>query len=116
MSQNTLVEKHFTVGDRRTALADTLQDANGTAINLTGHTVELKVVSDAGTVIINFAAATVDTAASGYVSYAFSAGDATALIAGTYWYWWRITRTSDGLKETFPADGRLRKLVMVTPG
>lgn len=102
MSQNELRIKYFTVGDRRTAIADTLYDANGSVINLTGHTVAFLMVSTSGTVKVNYAAATVDSAAAGTVSYSWAAADVDT--AGTYNYWWKVTRTSDAKVEHFPGD------------
>lgn len=111
MSQNETIEKTFTKNDRRTALADTLVDADGDPIDLTGHTVALLMKNNAGTTKVNYSAATVDDATSGEVSYSWALGDLDT--AGVYWYWWRVTRTSDSKVEHFPGDGRKRKLTVV---
>lgn len=109
---NQLIERILTVGDRRTPLTDALTDSSGAAIDLTGHTVALRMVAEDGTVKINSAAGSVDSpATNGYVTYNWAAGDVDT--AGTYWYWWVVTRTSDGKVEHFPADGRKRKIVFM---
>lgn len=109
---NELFEKTFTVGDRRTSMADTLVDQSGTVVDLTGHTVSFLMVNKAtGAVKVNYAAATVDSAAAGTVSYAWAAADVDT--AGTYFYWWRVTRISDSKVEHFPADGPKRRVVFV---
>ena len=112
MAQNTKRSKTFTQDDRRTSIADTLTDANGTVIDLTGHTVAFRMVdAAAGTVKINSAAATVDAALLGNVSYAWGATDLDT--PGTYYYWWIVTRTSDSKVEHFPGDKRTRELIVV---
>lgn len=105
--------KYFTVGDRRTSIADTLVDGNGDVVDLTNHTVAFLMKDESGTVKVNYSAATVDAAASGTVSYAWAANDVNT--EGTYYYWWRVTRTSDSKVEHFPGDGAKRKVIFVNP-
>ena len=104
---NAPLTKHFTVGDRRIPIGDTLADADGTAVDLTGCTVAFRMVlcSD-DTVKINSASATVDSATDGQVSYAWTADDVNT--AGIYAYWWIVTNTATTKVEHFPADGRRR--------
>lgn len=112
MSQNEKIVKYFTKGDRRTSIADTLYDANGGVVNLTGCTVAFRMVLDSDdTVKVNSAAATVDSAAAGTVSYAWAAADVDT--AGTYAYWWIVTVTASGKVEHFPGDGKKRYAVIV---
>ena len=116
MSQNELIERNYTVGDRLVDLVDTLYHPDGTVFDLTGRTVALRVTTDVGaTVIVAYSAGTIDSAAAGTVRYAWSSGDVALLVAGRYYCWWRATRTSDGKVAHFPADGRKRLLVFNTP-
>ena len=108
---NEIREKQITVGDRRSMISDVLVDAaTDLPIDLTGHTVAFRMYTEAGAVKVSDAAATVVTPASGVVGYAPTAADVDT--AGTYFYWWIVTRTSDSKKETFPSDGRKRRLVI----
>lgn len=109
---NEVGQKVFTVGNRRTSIADTLIDADGDAIDLTGHTVAFRMIAADGTVKVDNAAATVDDATAGNVSYAWAAADVDT--AGTYYYWWIVTRASNSKTERFPGDGR-KRLVILCP-
>lgn len=113
---NSLVSKTFTAGDRRTAIADILTDADGAAISLTGHTVAFLLVRARDNhVLLDKVAATVDDAATGKVSYDWGA-DGPPTPAGEQMlcnYWWVLTRTSDGKREHFPGDGPKRQCLIV---
>jgi len=98
--------RHIT--DKRTVLPATLSQPNAsgvdTAVNLTGLTVEFKMVNAAGTDVIAQTATgvTVTTAASGEVQYDFAtAGVATA---GRYYAYFVVTDTGD--TDHFPAGAR----------
>lgn len=107
MSQlyNEVIDWFQSEGDRRTAIAATLRDADGTAVNLTGTTVAFKMVNSSNTVVIASEAATIDSAVAGKVSYSPSVAFA-ALLAGDYFAWWVVTRTSDAKKDHYPPDGK----------
>lgn len=97
-------------GDRRTALARTLKQG-GEAVDLTGLTVEFKLVADAGTVIQDWTSTgvSVTDAEAGEVQYTFSSTNITDMGSGTvFWYWFRINASST--YTTFPADGRTAKI------
>lgn len=92
--------KTFTQGDIQVAIADTLVDANNTVVDLTGKTVQFRMVARDSTVKVNSATATVDSpATSGLVSYQWVAGDIDT--QGTYYYQW-ITIDGSGRKQHFP--------------
>lgn len=77
------------VGDRLPEIEATLYGADGQIIDLTGATVTFTMAAPDGRVIINKAAATVVTAASGLVRYSWDADDLTA--PGTYRCEWIVT-------------------------
>lgn len=109
MSQNPVYTKYFTKGDRLVRIADTLVDAAGVPIDLSSSTVTFRMISDADdSVKINNAAATIDSAADGNVSYAWAAADVDT--AGTYWGFW--DRTSGGLTARYPPDGKRLKIII----
>lgn len=90
------------VGNRETIQA-ALTDQNGTAIDLTGATVVFRMVLDSdASVKVSNASATVDTAASGYVSYTPTAADVDT--AGVYDMYWLVTPSS-GQVQRYPYDG-----------
>lgn len=92
------------VGDRLPQIAATLQDASGTAVNLTGATVKWRmrlVGEDTYTVD---AAAVVDSAAGGTVHYVWAAVDVDT--AGHYFGHWFVT-FADSRTESFPNDEEL---------
>lgn len=94
-----------TVGDRLTSIAAKLRKADGTALDLTGCTVAFRMVKQSdSTVKINNAAATVDSATAGTVSYAWAAIDVDA--AGTYVGYWIVTNTAASKVDTYPPDGQ----------
>lgn len=109
---NEVIDWYQSEGDRRTAIAATLRDASGVAVNLTGTTVAFKMVNSANTVVIASEAATIDSATAGTVSYSPSAAFA-ALLAGDYYAWWVVTRTSDSRKDHFPPDGKRLRIRIV---
>lgn len=92
----------ITKGDRLRGPSATLRDADTkAAIDLTGDTVAFRMVdkSNTATVVVNSAAANLDDAANGQVSYDFLAADVDT--AGTFAAWW--IRTSGGKTEHFPS-------------
>lgn len=114
MSTNPTLHKNFTAGDRRTAVADTLVKSDGTAVDLTDHTVAFKLVrASDDTVLIDEEAATVDSPPTdGNVSYPWTTAPPNPASGKSMrcHYWWVVTRTSDGKREHFPADGETRVL------
>jgi len=88
------------VGNRE-AVAAELVDMNGAAVNLTGLTMVCRMVENtAGTVKLNNAAATIDVAADGKVSYTPAAIDVDT--AGTYAVYFIDDATID---RRWPYDG-----------
>lgn len=109
---NEVSDWYHSEGDRRTAIAATLRDADGAVVNLTGTTVAFKMVNSVNAVVIASEAATIDSAAAGTVSYSPSAAFA-ALLAGDYYAWWVVTRTSDSRKDHYPPDGKRLRVRIV---
>lgn len=91
--------------DTSPAMLATLQDADGNAINLTGASVRFHMRTIGSSQTTVDAAATVVTAASGIVRYAWDAAD-TATV-GSYQAEFEVTY-SDASIETFPNDGFIR--------
>ncbi len=103
MSLNPLIKKYFTKGDIRTAISDTLVDANGTAIDLSASTVVFRMVLAADdSVKVAAGAVTIDDATAGEVSYPWDSADVDT--AGKYFAWWIVT--TGGETEHFPGDGK----------
>lgn len=98
------VDFYIKRGDTYPPIQATLSDASGSAINLTGASVLFKMrLRDTGAIIVS-AAATIVTAASGIVSYAWDAADTA--VAGEYLAEWEVTLSS-GRIVTCPNDGYL---------
>jgi hypothetical protein len=117
MTAAVLQRKFFVAGDRARATAQTLVDSAGAAIDLTGQTVrwELWTADDGERVL--FGAATIDAAAAGQVSYAFTADDATFAVANPGRYrerWIRIDAAT--LTEHFPTHGVIELWFKKQPG
>lgn len=97
----------YTVGDRLPVLTRTM-NVDSTPVDLTGYTVLLKVRAVDGSVDLVSGTCIPDpdqVTYTGRVTYAFTAGDMTALPAGTYVAW--FTMTTAGLVLTVPNDGFL---------
>lgn len=112
--QRQNIEKTWyqTKGDRRTAIAATLRKHDGSLVDLTGCTVAfLMILASDNTVKIDEAAATIDDADAGQVSYAWTANDVNT--AGEYYAWWVVTRTSDSKKDHYPPEGKRFKVHVV---
>lgn len=92
-------------GDTSPLLRAVLKDAAGTAVDLTGATVRFTLRSPAGVVVVNRAAASVITAASGIVEYVWQTGDTAN--AGINQAEFEVTY-SDLSIETFPNFGHFR--------
>lgn len=96
------------VSDTRTALAVTLQQLNesgvATAVDLTGKTVEFKLVDSAGADVVaqTSTGVTVTSAADGEVQYDFASAGVTT--AGRYYGYFVVTESSE--TDHFPAAGR----------
>jgi hypothetical protein len=90
----------LTAGDRAPALAVQLVNADGSAPDLTGATVEARVMRADRTQQAFVSAATVVNAKGGYVSHAWAAAE-TAL-AGVLLVQFR--RTDVGFSQTWPCD------------
>ena len=100
----------LTKGDRLRTIQARLKNPDGTVCDLTSSTVAFLMVNAAdGTVKVNYASATIVTAASGIVRYEWAANDVNA--AADYYAWFR--RTEGGLVEHFPTGGRRLKVVFV---
>ena len=80
---------------------DTLTDASGNVINLTGATVTFHMTNMFAGNVVN-ATATIVNAALGQVSYSWQSGDTS--IPGTYSAEWAVV-FSGGSQETFPLTG-----------
>ncbi len=97
------------VGDR-SPLEAALRELDGSIVDLTGATVTARMTNRAtGAVKVSDAAATVDDAAQGYVSYAWSAGDVDT--PGDFDFTFRST--VGGISRTFPLDGPM--VVEISP-
>ena len=93
---------HFYIkqNDTRPAIAANLTDANAAAVNLTGATVRFSMrVEPAGTVKVSAAAATIDDAEAGQVSYNWTASDTNT--ADDYEAEFQVTFVG-GAVQTFP--------------
>lgn len=97
--------KNWRVGDTRTVLAVTLQQADeagdDVAVNLTGSTVTAKVINAATGAVVQAASATgvtVTTAATGKVQYDVP----SAVVANAGIYWVSFIVTTAGNTDTFP--------------
>lgn len=91
--------------DTSPAMLATLQDANGTAINLTGASVRFHMRTIGSTQTVVDAAATVVTPLSGIVRYNWIAADTDTI--GSYQAEFEVTY-ADASIETFPNDGYIR--------
>jgi len=103
-------------GDTLPVFTWTITDSSGAPINLTGSTVNLVVRSLVSSAPLINTAATVVSAASGTVSFAFTT--AQTATPGTYMATWVIT-TSGGGTQTIPTDGYLSIAIeesLATPG
>lgn len=91
--------------DTSPAIVATLQDANGTAIDLTGASVRFHMRAIGSNQTTVDAAATVVTPLSGIVRYAWDAADTDTV--GSYQAEFEVTY-ADASVETFPNDGHIR--------
>lgn len=91
-------------GDPSPAIKATLKDSAGTAVNLTDAAVKFLTRQRGQTTNKVDAAATIDNASGGKVSYAWAAVDVDSV--GEFDAEWEVTY-STGLKQTFPSDGYL---------
>lgn len=99
------------VGDTYLPLGATLK-RNNQAVDLTGLTVQFKLVADDGTVKRDWSAASIVSAEDGQVQYDFASADVDT--AGIYWAWFRYG--DGGEWVTYPAagrDGKARSLKVV---
>tara|TARA_R110000751_G_scaffold299171_1_gene409699 strand:+ start:392 stop:739 length:348 start_codon:yes stop_codon:yes gene_type:complete len=96
------------VGDRLTAIAVTIKQPNAsgvdTVVDLTGKTVEFRLVDQSGTDIVaqTSTGVTVDVGIAGTCEYAPTA--AAVANAGRFYAYFVIT--SGGLENTFPVESR----------
>ncbi|MBM4418811.1 MAG: hypothetical protein FJ033_10935 [Chloroflexi bacterium] len=107
------------VGDRLPKIQTTLTSA-GVAVDLTGMTVAFKMRAIGSSVLKVNAAATIDVAASGQVSYSWASADVDT--AGLYLAWWEVTSSGkvQSINETIieirahaPATATLAELAEV---
>jgi hypothetical protein len=87
-------------GDRLPAFTRTLEDANGNPVDLTGGTVQFRMLPVQGGSLIT-GAATVTAATAGLVRYNWAAGDTD--LVGMFLAEWEATFS--GQVETFPNGG-----------
>lgn len=94
----------FTIKENDTSpvLQRTLVDSAGTAVNLTGASVVFKMYDQVRATQVVSAAATLDDAANGVVSYTWQAADTD--VPGWYWVEFVVTY-SDSSIEKFPNSG-----------
>lgn len=92
----------LTLGDTLTPLAMQIR-SGGTVVNLTGKTVKVSMVSEAGLVVVaeTTTGVTISDATSGYVEYDFQTGDIDE--AGNYYLFAHVY--SGGEKDTYPPNG-----------
>lgn len=90
--------------DRSPAYEVTLEAPAGTPVDLTGCSVKFIMTLEGSSTAKVDAAAVVDSAADGEVSYSWGATDTDT--AGLYRAEWQVT-FAGGIKRTFPADGYL---------
>ncbi len=101
-----LVDVYAKENDTGSSFQKTLEDENGAAVDVTGATVRFTMTSALdGTVKISEAAATIDDAVNGLVSYTWAAGDLDT--PGDYFGEFEVT-FSGGDVQTFPNDGHLK--------
>jgi predicted P-loop ATPase/GTPase len=94
---------HIKEDDESPTFQTTLKDNAGTAVNVTGATVVVRMTRIGATSrTIDDASATLDNAAGGVVSYQFS--DTDTATHGVYRLNWVVTY-SGGRQETFPNEG-----------
>ena len=91
-------------GDTLPALTGTLTYSDGSAVNLTGASVQIIMRSQAGSVPKVNATATIVNPTSGTVSYAWNTNGQDTNVAGEYDIEWVVT-FSGGAKQTFPTNG-----------
>lgn len=87
--------------DRLPIFSETLVDASGNAIDLTGCTAKLQMRDKENTLVLD-TALTIDDAEAGEVSYAWAAVDTQ--YAGEYLAEIEITVTESGKTRTFPEN------------
>ena len=103
-------------GDTLPVLTDTLTYSNGTAVNLAGASVTFVMRAMTANATTTNATATVTNAATGAISYTFTATDTAT--AGMYMANWLVT-FGGGALMTFPTDGYIEINVeqnLTTPG
>lgn len=99
---------YLKAGDTSPALRATLQNPDGTAVDLTGATVVFNMRSSGNTVLISRVACSIVTAASGIVQYDWQAGDTDTV--GQHLGEFEVT-FADSTVETFPNDGYIRVII-----
>lgn len=88
--------------DTSPAMLATLQDASGSAVNITGGSVRFHMRPVGSTTAKVSTTATIVTASTGSVRYSWASGDTDTV--GAYQAEFQVTY-SDGKIETFPNDG-----------
>lgn len=87
---------YIKAGNTSPTIQQTLKGADGVGVVLTGAAVTITVLDRRGVAVVDEAAATIVTEASGVVSYTFA-----ALLDGVYTYSFNVVY-ADTTNETFP--------------
>src|SRR5574337_2023648 len=88
----------FTQNDTDPDLTETLKDASGVPLNLTGATVEFHMRSPFAATYKVKAAAVIENAVSGIVRYAWQAADLNT--AGVFLCEWQVTVSGGGVQTS----------------
>lgn len=112
MSLNVIEVHEMTVGDTKQALRFKLQRGGVARSIVAGDTVKFvltKASDDSAKVAETALNITVNDTAAGDVQYNWQAADVNTL--GEYWAYF-VVIDSAGKRDTFPADGKKRKVIM----
>jgi hypothetical protein len=91
-------------GDTLPVITDTLSNADGTPIDLTGSAVHIRIRARHGATALADSTATIVSPSAGTVSYTVTAPQALLLTKGLYLFNWHII-FGDGTKLTVPNGG-----------
>lgn len=108
-----MVDVYLAQGNREPVASLTVEDEDGTAVDLTGTTATFTMWDIDGTLVVNAAAATIPTPANGVVEYAWAANDVDT--AGDFFGRFTLTVTASGKPFSAPNDRMLRVVISETP-